>query len=325
MSKKGSSAPKSPDPYSTAVTDAGFNRINTYGPAGGGTRYGYTDPTTGNFVAGTPPRGTQSAVSTVESPWEKAIREAWQPASVSLTRNLVRDNVTNMPDAPRVQDRGTVADSIFNRTMSMMQPSIDKANSRLLTNLQARGLPVGADAFNSAMGEQTKQTQDTISRLAMDADIQAGQEQSRLFGLDSAARQNAMSEIIAAMGGTYNPPNATPSGNASPVGYSSLVAQNYQNQMAQYNQDKQSRSGLAGTLGSLGGALIAKSDMLFKRDIRQIGQRGAFPLYQYRYVWDRPGVVRRGYMVQDVICIMPAAVLRIGRWLHLDYSMLPEV
>ncbi len=325
MSKKGGSAPKSPDPYKTAATDSRFNRLDTYGPAGGGTRYGYTDPQTGQFVQGTAPKGAQSAVSTVESPWEKAIREALQPASVDLTERLITDNVTNLPNAPRVQDRGTVADSIFNRTMSMMQPSIDKSNSRLLTNLQARGIPIGADAFNSAMGEQTKQTQDTISRLAMDADIQAGGEQSRLFGLDSAARQSAMAEIIAAMGGTYNPPNATPSGNATPVGYSSLVANDYASRMAQYNSDQQSRTGLAGTLGGLGAAMIGKSDILFKRDIREIGRRGAFMAYEFRYIWDRPGTARRGYMVQDVRRIMPQAVVRIGRWLHLDYSMLPEV
>ena len=324
MSKKGGSAPKSPDPYNTASTDAQFNRLNTYNPAGGGTFYGYTDPTTGKFAFGTPPKGTQSAVTTVESPWEKAIREAWQPATVDLSSRLIKDNITNMPGAPRVQDRGTVADSIFNRSMSMMQPSIDKANSRLLTNLQARGIPVGADAFNSAYGEQTKQTQDTISRLAMDADVAAGQEQSRQFSLDSAARQGAMSEIMAALGGGYNPPSPTASGSASPVNYSGLVSQDYQNRLSQYQSDQNSRMGGASALGSLGAALI-KSDMLFKRDIRQIGRRGRFPLYQYRYIWDRPGTVRRGYMVQDVIRILPSAVVRIGRWRYLDYAQLPEV
>lgn len=68
-----------------------------------------------------------------------------------------------------------------------------------------------------------------------------------------------------------------------------------------------------------------KSDMIFKREVVEIGRRGPFPLYQYRYIWDRPGTVRRGYMVQDVIRIMPQAVVRVGRWFHLDYSLLPEV
>jgi hypothetical protein len=56
-----------------------------------------------------------------------------------------------------------------------------------------------------------------------------------------------------------------------------------------------------------------------------IGYRNGFPLYAWRYIWDRPGTVRRGYMVQDVRRAMPAAVQRIGRWFFLDYSQLPQV
>jgi hypothetical protein len=49
------------------------------------------------------------------------------------------------------------------------------------------------------------------------------------------------------------------------------------------------------------------------------------PVYEYRYVWDAPGTLRRGYMAQDVAKVVPEAVLRVGKWLALDYSKLPEV
>ena len=324
MGKGSSKAPAAPDPQKTAAAEAQFNRLDTYGPSGGGTQYGYSDAS-GNFVRGVAPPGLQSAVKSIESPTEKALRLALEPASVNLTNRIISDNVTNLPDQARIKDRGTVAKSIFDRTFSMMQPAIDKGNNRLLTNLQARGLPVGSEAFNEAYGEQQAKTQDTISRLAMDADIQAGGEQSRLFGLDQAQRSNAMSEIVAAMGGNYNPPNNAPNGNAAGVNYSGLVGDKYKADMAQYQSDQANKSATMGALGSLGGAMLMKSDRRLKRDIRAVGQRGPFTLYEFRYLWDAPGTVRRGYMAQEVIRIIPAAVHRVKWWFEVDYSMLPEV
>jgi len=322
---KGSKAPAAPDPYKTASAEAQFNRLDTYSPSGSGVAYGYTDAN-GRFQRGVAPQGSQSAVQTIESPWERRIRETLQPASVALTNRVVTDNITNMPTAPRAQDRGTVAKSIYDRNLSMMMPGIEKANSKLLTNLQARGIPIGGEAFNDAYGEQQKQTQDTLSRLAMDADIASGQEQSRMFSLDQASRQGAIAELVAAMGGGYNPPSATPSGNAAGVNYSGLVGQKYQADMAQHNANQQSRAQTAGALGSLGGAMLMKSDRRLKRDIRRVGRRGGLNLYEYRYAWDRPGTVRRGFMAQEVLSVLPHAVRRIaGGFFAIDYSQLPEV
>lgn len=323
---KGSKAPAAPDPYKTAAAEAQFNRLDTYSPSGSGQVYGYTDPTTGQFKQGVAPQGAQAAVSTVESPWQKQIREALQPASVALTNRVISDNITNMPNAPRVQDRGTVAQSIFNRSYSMMEPAIEKTNSRLLTNLQARGIPIGADAFNDAYGEQQKQTQDTLSRLAMDADVAAGQEQSRQFGMDSAARQSAISELVAAMGGGYNPPSATPSGAAAGVNYGGLVGQKYQADMANFNAQQQNRTQTAGALGSLGGALLAKSDRRLKQDVRLVGRKAGLNVYDFRYLWDKKGTVRRGFMAQEVLNVIPEAVRWFaGGFMAVDYSQLPQV
>lgn len=324
MGKGSSKAPAAPDPQKTAAAEAQYNRLDTYGPSGSGTVYGYTDAT-GNFVRGVAPPGMQSAVKSVESPVEKALRLALEPASLDLTKKIIRDDVTNMPDAARVKDRGTVAQSIFDRTFSMMKPAIDKGNNRLLANLQSRGIPIGSEAFNDTYGAQQRETQDTISRLAMDADVQAGQEQTRLFGLDSAARSNAMSEIVAAMGGGYNPPANVPNGAASNVNYAGLVGDKYKADLAQYQSDQQNKTATAGAIGSLGGALLMKSDRRLKTDIIAIDKRGPFTLYQFRYLWDAPGTVRRGYMAQEVIKIIPAAVHRVRWWFEVDYSMLPEV
>jgi hypothetical protein len=253
---KGSKAPTPPDPRETAAAESQFNRLDTYSPSGSGVRYGYTGED-GNFQQGTAPEGMQSAVSTLESPWEKQIREMLQPASTNLASSMIDTNITNMPDQARVGDRGDIAKTIFNRNFSMMAPAIQKSNSSLIKNLQARGLPVGGEAFNDAYGEQQQRTQDTVSRMAMDADIAGGQEQSRLYGLEANQRGTALSEIAAVMGGGYNPPSAVPSGNAAGVGYSSMVNDNYKAEMGQYQQKQEQKMGIASALGSAA-SLFAK-------------------------------------------------------------------
>lgn len=285
---KGSKQPAAPDPYKTASAEAQFNRLDTYGPGGGGVVHGYTDKT-GQFVQGMAPQGYQSAQKTIESPIEKQLREALEPASMALTNRVITDNIAGMPDAARVKDRGTVAQSIFDRTFSMMKPAIDQGNDRLLTNLQARGIPIGSKAFNDTYGAQQRETQDTISRLAMDADVAAGGEQSRLFSLDSAQRSNAIAELVAAMGGGYAAPTNNPSGAVAGVNYSGLVGDKYKADMASWQNKQNQTAATAGALGNLGGALLMKCTASAK-DIHAdlnpsnaMAVIGSLPLYAWTY------------------------------------------
>lgn len=296
---KGSKAPKPPDPRETAAAEAQFNRLDTYSPSGSGVRYGFTDEQ-GQFQQGVAPEGQQSAQTYIESPFEQQIRQTLEPASVALTDRVVQDNIQGMPDAPRIQDRSDVAQDIFNRNFSLMAPGIDKANERLLTNLQARGLPIGGEAFNDAYGEQLQTTQDTIARLGMDANLAAGQEQSRQFGLDQASRSGAVAELVAAMGGGYNPPNSMPGGQAAGVNYSGLVGQQYQAQMNQYNQQQQQKMGTASALGSIGGALLMKSTRMSKNVTGHANTVGAaevikrIPLHAWTYKPDHAPIGDHG-------------------------------
>jgi hypothetical protein len=289
MGKKSKDAPAPPDPMQTARAEAQFNRLDTYSPSGSGVRHGYTDPSTGEFVRGRAPSNAQSAKQTVESDFERQIREALEPASVDLTQRVISDNIDGMPDAPRVGDRGTIAQDIFDRSFSLMAPAIEKTNSRLLSNLQARGLPVGGEAFNDAYGEQQAQTQDTLSRLAQDANVAAGQEQTRQFSLDQAERSTALSEIVAALGGGYNPPSGVPTGSSQPINYSGLVSQNYNAQMDQHNQDSQNKMAGAQAIGTLGSALIksTKDAKTIEGELENgiaAAAVAAMPLYVWRYL-----------------------------------------
>lgn len=298
-------APAAPDPYETASAESQFNRLNTYSPSGSGVRYGYTDAQ-GNFRQGTAPQGMQAAVSTVESPWERSIREMLQPASLNLTQRMVTDNINGIPEAARVKGRGEIAQQIFDRSFSMMAPAIEKANGRMLTNLQARGLPVGGAAFNDAMGEQSRQTQDTISRLAMDADINAGNEQTRQFGLDAQARQGSISEIMAAMTGSYNPPSATPSGSAPGVNYSGMVGEKYRADSASYQNAQASKNNAMATAGNIAGTMLMKctetaKDVSGSLDLNAAVEAvKAMPLKVWRYkAGEGDDAVHVGPMAED--------------------------
>lgn len=288
---KGSRAPKSPDPYDTASAEAQFNRLDTYSPSGSGVRYGYTN-SQGQFVQGVAPEGFQSAQQYIESPWEKAIRESLQPASVDLVNRVIGDNITGMPDAARARDTSGLAKQIFDTGYARMAPQFEKENNRLLTNLQARGIPMGAEAFDSAYKTQKQGVNDALQQLTLGATQAAGQEQSRLFGLDSAARSGAVAELVAAMGGNYNPPTATPNGQATGVDYSGLVQKGYQNDLAQWQQKQQQQTSAMGTLGTLGGAMLMKSTAASKdvadvvNPIDMAAVVTDLPVYQWQY---KPG------------------------------------
>ena len=210
-----------------------------------------------------------------------------EPAAVGFTGRFIGD-VNSMPDQARVQDRGDVASDIFNRNFSLMAPGIEQSNERLLTSLQARGIPIGSEAFNETYGDQVTRTQDTVSRLAQDSNVAAGQEQSRLYGLEASERGTAMSELMAMMGGNYQPPNNAPSGNAAGVNYSGLVGQQYQAQMDQYNQAQQQKMGTAGALGSLGAAMIkstatAKDIHAELNHMSTLNIVGHMPVFSWKY------------------------------------------
>lgn len=257
------SMPQPPDPYATASAESQFNRPDLYSPAGGGIFHGYTDQN-GSFAQGVAPPGMQSAVQYIESPNEEAIRTLLQPAAINFANNIISQD---LPGRATPQDTQHIADAMYDRAAGMLMPTIDQSNRRLLDRLQAGGHPVGSAGFNEAYGNQQRETQDMLSRLAMDAQLQAGNEQTRLYGLESGPRNQAMAEIAALMSGQYSPPNPIPQNNDPSVNYGGMVSENYQAQMQQYQAQMQQQMGLFGTLGNLGASLMFMSSAKSK-DLR---------------------------------------------------------
>lgn len=96
-------------------------------------------------------------------------------------------------------DRGRVEQNYYDRASSLLNPQFDQAEQRMVSDLRARGIPRDSEAFQREMDNFRRSKGETFGRLANDAVLQGGGEQSRLFGLSSALgdrAQNAQSQLF---------------------------------------------------------------------------------------------------------------------------------
>lgn len=149
------------------------------------------------------------------------------------------------------------------------------------------------------------------------------------FGANQQMRTGAVNNANALMsgaqvqmpqfGGVQNPsmPNIDMGG---------LINNQYQGQMANYQNQQQSRNQMMGGLFSAGTALLPLlSDERTKQEIEPVGGEFAGnPVYSYEYKHD-PGTRHVGVMAQDVKKTHPEAVVPMGRYLGVDYGKLAAV
>jgi len=297
---KNSTPPPQPDPRALAQEEARLNRLDIYAPDTN-IRYGYTGGD-GNFLPGTPPPNTQAAVRVTDTPQASEIRSVLEPASTAFTNRIVDDN-QNLPGPARAGDRSQFGNQIFNRTMSMAEPYFQQQDSRLQNSLQSRGLPVGGEAYNQAMGNYYRERGDSIYRNAIDADIAGGNEQSRQFGLDQQERATALGEMATIFGGSYQPSltSAAP-GAVAPVNITGPALQNASIQAGVHAGNQQAQGQGLSALGSVAGLAAGFfSDRRLKSDVFKIGKtNGGIPVYQFRYHTDPVGTKRYGVMSDEV-------------------------
>jgi hypothetical protein len=185
---------------------------------------------------------------------------------------------------------------------------------------QQYGQNQGQAAFNNtAQGQIFGQNQQNAA-FGNDARQQAFQEQAYQRNLpiqELAALQGQAGGVAAPQFANYA--NA----NVANTDYSSLVQNNYNNQMQQYNQQMQARaSGLGsifGTLGTLGSAAMKFSDRRIKHSIKAIGE---LPNGLKTYVFSYVGSAMRqfGVMADEVIKVLPEAVGYRDGYMTVDYG-----
>ena len=93
-------------------------------------------------------------------------------------------------DARRVQEAS------FQNAVGLLSPEFERQEDRLRQTLANQGLPIGSEAFEGEFDRFNEQQNRAISDAAFRSIGAGSAEQSRLFGLSSAARSQGLAELL---------------------------------------------------------------------------------------------------------------------------------
>ena len=388
MGKKSSpQAPAAPDPVATAAAQTGMNvntaiansylqNANETSPTGSVSysKSGYetiTDPNTGQQYQ--VPRfnrdvklsqGQQGIFDTTEKTQQELANVGLQQTQkiggilgtpISFD-NAQKVNPLQLQTKLGPSDYEGARKDVEKAIMSRANPQLEAAKQGLDAKLVAEGHQRGTPAYNAAMQEWGQQYNDAT----MQAILAGGQEQSRLFGMDTTRfglentaaqqqaaweaqkrgtdiqesmllRQTPMNEINALMSGSQiSMPqfSAYNSGQVANTPYGDYVYKgadiNAANWRTQTQADAAGEGAMWGALGSLGGGLLSRSERHVKRDVELIGEHlSGLPWYRFNYVWDAPDEQpREGVMFDEVMVMKPEAAHWIDGAGYVDYGRL---
>jgi len=351
MGKGSPKVPTAPDPAVTAAAQAAANKetaiaqsqlnmVNQVTPFG---NLSYEQR--GTASDGTP----QFTATTTLSPEHQQILDRTNQVGMKFTdtANTQLDAVSQRLSSPldfsslgaapvaNEQTRLATRDAIVQRA----QPEFDRQGEQLYTRLVNQGFEPGSQAFNESYDRFNTGRNDFL----LAADQASGNEMSRMFGLESAARDRGINEMVQQRAIPLNELSAmlsgaqvqgpsfvgTPQTGINPADIMGATYASYNGDMNAYNarlqQQNAANQGLFGLLGAGASAAMGSpwvgralgwSDARLKRDIEALGGG----LYRYRYIWSDDWHV--GVMAQDVIRTQPHAVHRIAGFLAVDYGAL---
>lgn len=319
--------PAPPDPRETAAAQTGTNVATAIANAALGnvnqiTPYGsLTYSETGTRQVFDPSSGTTYDVPTYQattelSPEQQEILARTQGAQTSLAglaQQLSGQAQTSLAD-PFTLGNEAVEGRLFELGRARLDPVFERQRASLEQDLANRGIRIGSAAYQTATEQQRQAEADAYNQLLLSGRGQAVQEQL-------AERAQPINEIAALLSGsqvtqpTFQP---TQQPQLPTVDYAGLVNQNYQAQLANYQQQAAQRQSLLGGLFGLGANLIA-SDTRVKENIRKVGALdNGLPVYAYNYKTGGPTHI--GVMAQDVEKRKPGAVVEVGGIKHVNYD-----
>ena len=224
--------------------------------------------------------------------------------------------------------RQKVIDAMMGRANTQFAQREDDTRSQLV----AQGIRPGTEAYDREMTRIDQARNDARQQ----AEIAAGGEASRDFGMDTERRRAALAELLAGRQTPLNEISALMSGSqvtnpfAQVGGYQggavtqpSPLFQGTQAQwnadMDRYNQQAAQAGGLTSGLFQLGSAALMASDRRLKRNIRLIGKTaGGHNWYAFEYLWGEPSV---GVMADEVMHT-GAVIVHPSGYLMVNYGML---
>lgn len=350
----GGSAPPPPDPAASAAAQAQANKeavyesakvnqINEVSPYGNLTYTGEiggpdrTRTLTLNPAQQQQLEGQQALANALTNFGNETLVPQVQGA---FSTPLTFDGLQELPAAGDLNAAAQeVQQATYDRGLNLLQPEFDRQEDRLLSRLANQGIPMQTEAFDDAYQQFTAPRDQTLENLALSS-VQAGRaEQSRLAGMAQGLRQQGISErltqrsqpineLAALLQGApaiNNPQFAAPAQyNVAPADVAGAMQNQYMGQLSNYNQGQQQRQATMGGLFNIGsslGAAAFMSDRRLKRDIERVGALpSGLPVYRFKYLWDN--IERVGVMAQDVLKVIPTAVVNVGNFYAVDYGRL---
>lgn len=247
-------------------------------------------------------------------------------------------------DAPTAESIAEASRRAEEAILSRLNPQFSSDEEALRTRLINQGIGQGSRAFESEFN--------SLNRARNDARMQAILQGANYGGtLQQQAlqrRNQGIQEYDTQRNAPLNEYNALTSGvqiqnpqfssqsyqGANPVDYASLVNNQYQGQLGQYNArvagNNATTSALFGLGGQLGGSFLGSqagsaamtslfSDIRLKQDIKEIGEENGHKMYEFAYHWE-PEKRYIGVMAQDVLQTHPEAVAVCDGFLCVNYD-----
>jgi hypothetical protein len=313
---KETSAAQTGTSVATAIANAWLGNTNRVGPDGTTTwnQSGMTsmhDPFTGETYQ--VPRFTETVTL---SPEQQAIYDKTNAAKGSMAdlaaqqSSFLKDYMAKPID---LSNEATEA-RLWELGSSRLDPRFARDEQALKTSLLNRGIREGSEAWTAAMGDMGQAKNDAYNQLLLSGRSQATQEAM-------AERNQPINEITALLSGSQvgvpqfsnnQQPTIPTTDNAG------LINQNYQQQMANWQQKNAGTQGILGGMFGLGSALLMPSDERVKEDVRAVGETDdGQTVYQFRYKGSP--LMQMGLMAQEVEKKKPGAVQEIGGVKHVDY------
>ena len=216
--------------------------------------------------------------------------------------------------------RNQYTQQAYDRSMGLLEPQFQKQRGALEDKLIQQGIPIGSEAWNSAVSDFEENTNEARRLAALDAITSGEQMYSSDYGRSLTSRQQDISDILLQRTQPMNelaailqgsPAVSTPySTSTGSVGYNAgdvagQYANQYQSQLANWQAQQQQASSINNLLGT--GAMAAAmyfspvSDRRLKKNIKFLKKIKDVKFYEFEYNKDwLPKGVHFGVMAQEV-------------------------
>ena len=179
----------------------------------------------------------------------------------------------DMPGTNDYQGWGDkIAKNSYDQRLALMRPDIEQGRARMEQRFADQGLPQTGEAASTLTGNYERNVNNAYNQAAGGALQDAGNEMSRLQGLQMGSYQNALqskllerqqpfNELAQYLGATPQSPyqSAQPimPVNYNPSDYQGALQNQYNGQMDAYRAKMAQNAAMWGGLGSLGGSVLS--------------------------------------------------------------------